>query len=302
MAENETPMETPTPQTGVPPTPTSGETSPPPQGLNLDSKITFDGKEVSVGDLINENRKISDLEEYQKNATTLMGGTDVPQEKRESAMRYLLSREGYLPDQIEAHIAEARKMTMDQQPDQQQAAPQQDFSQERARIAEMERQQTKMSVELLKKDLDTAVGRVMEDNPKIKTLVEKSKQLGGEEGLEQRIRGIREEVRRSTMDNMRTRKSRGETFDNSWFIQETTKAADAVYERIRSVIGDPDKIQRAPETASEADSFVNKPPVADPIFERGDNMGTASTKSHDFTTDTLARLADDIGRGGQSKI
>ena len=72
MAENETPtpqQAAPTPEVATPP---SGEQSP--ASMNLDSKITFEGKEVSVGDLIKENQRISGLEEYQQNARTLMAG------------------------------------------------------------------------------------------------------------------------------------------------------------------------------------------------------------------------------------
>lgn len=301
MAENETPtpqQAAPTPEVATPP---SGEQSP--ASINLDSKITFEGKEVSVGDLIKENQRISGLEEYQQNARTLMAGEQSSLDQRESAMRYLLSKEGYSPDQIETHIQTARGMMDTPETPQESPAPgPQPNPQDEARIRQMEDQQNRMNVDMLRRDLDTAVQGVMGSNDKIKTLIEKSKQLAGDEGLEGRISNIRDEVKRATMDNLRARKSRGERFDNSWFNQETNKAADAVYERIRSVIGDPDKIQRAPETASDADSFVNKPPVAEPTFEKGDNPGTALNKSHDWTVDTLSRLADDVSQGGESRL
>ena len=302
MAENENPapapeQAAPTPEVASP----SGEQTP--ASMNLDSKITFEGKEVSVGDLIKENQKIADLETYNANARVLMAGESAPVQDRENAMRYLLSKEGYTSDQIEAHIKTARDMMDPQETPQNQAAPEpQAPPQEDPRIKQMQEQQNRMNVDMLRRDLDNAVQNVMGSNQKIQTLIEKSKQLAGEEGLDARIASIRDEVQRATMDNLRSRKSRGERFDNSWFNQETNRAADAVYERIRSVIGDPDKIQRAPETASSADSFVNKPPVAEPTFEPGDNMGSAQNKSHDWTVDTLSRLANDVSQGGESRL
>ena len=279
--------------------------APAPAEVNLDSKITFDGKEVSVSELIEQNREVDRLREYRENATALMQGDNVPTEKREQAMRYLLAQEGYASSQIEEYIQATREASMPPQENQIPENPQQpqQMSQEdRLRMAELESRQARLNVEMMKRDLDTAVENTMAHNPRIRALVNKSKELNGDEGADSRIDSIREEVRRATMDQMRQRKSSGERFDNTWFNQETEKAADAVYERIRSVIGDPDKIQRAPETASDADSFVNTPPVAAPNFEKGDNMGSAQTKSHDWTVDALSRLAQDASDGGETKL
>ena len=303
MAENENITQEQT----TAPAPEATEPAPPqPAELNLDSKVTFEGKEVSVGELIQQNQKIGELEEYQKNASMLMTN-ETPAPQRESAMRFIMSKQGYSPDQIDQHIDATREMTNEMNQEQQ---PQQNDSneaemamaRERARIAEMEARQSRMGVDMLRRDLESAVSDTMGNNTKIQTLLRRSKELVGEDGYDKRVSSIQEEVRRATMDNLQSRKSRGETFDSSWFNQETNKAADAVYERIRSVIGDPDKIQRAPETASETDSFVNNPPVPLPNFEKGDNMGSATTKSHDWTTDTLSRLATDVSQGGESKI
>ena len=122
MAENENQapapeQAAPTPEVASP----SGEQTP--ASMNLDSKITFEGKEVSVGDLIKENQKIADLETYNANARVLMAGESAPVQDRENAMRYLLSKEGYTSDQIEAHIKTARDMMDPQETPQNQAAP-----------------------------------------------------------------------------------------------------------------------------------------------------------------------------------
>ena len=289
-------------ETSVPaPEPQASAPAPTPE-INLDSKITFDGQEVSISALIEQNREVGRLREYRENATSLMQGETIPVERREKAMRYLLSQEGYAPDQIDEYIQASRGVPMEQPAQDPQPQQHEMSAEEKLRISEIENRQAQLNVEMMKRDLDASIERTMESNPRIKSLIGKSKELVGDEGLDARVEAIRDEVRRATMDSMRNRKSRGERFDNSWFIQETDKAADAVFERIRSVIGDPDKIQRAPETASDADSFVNKPPVAEPTFEKGDNMGTATTKSHDWTTDTLARLAEDVSQGGESRL
>jgi len=103
------------------------------------------------------------------------------------------------------------------------------------------------------------------------------------------------------MDNLKKRRASGETFNANWFDEEAGKATKFVYDKFRSVIGDPDKIQRSPETATDSDSLFNKPPVDPPEFEKGDDMGALSVKSHDWTLDTLLRGAREGASGGKSK-
>ena len=74
-----------------------------------------------------------------------------------------------------------------------------------------------------------------------------------------------------------------------------------MYDKFRSVIGDPDKIQRSPETATDSDSLFNKPPVEPPKFEKGDSMGDINVKTREWTLDTLLRGARDGSSGGESK-
>ena len=73
-----------------------------------------------------------------------------------------------------------------------------------------------------------------------------------------------------------------------------------MYDKFSSVIGDPDKIQRSPETAAEENLF-NKPPVNPPKYEKGDDMGDINVKARDWTLDTLLRGAQEGAAGGESK-
>ena len=281
-----------------------------PATLNLDQPVKIDGQEVNLSDVIEGYRAAGNLAEYRQHASSLMNSEGMSTEEREYSMRYLLASEGYTPSQIEEYVVASREVTnsvdMEDDVDQSQnSAPENQPAQDEAarqRIVQMEEQQNRLAVDMLKRDLETNMDSVMKANPTVQKLLEKSRSLAGEDGYSERVESIRNEIQRVTLDSMRSRRNRGEKFDKSWFDQETNKAADTVYQRIRSVIGDPDKIQRAPETASSADNFLSKPPVKDPTFEQGDNMGTSTNKAHDYTVDALSRLAADLDSGGESRI
>jgi hypothetical protein len=303
----------PTPETNTQETP-NAETP----ALDVNTTVKVGDQEVPVSELVSGYQKLGDLEEYKKNASMLVKNTPMSPEDRNKAMRYILEKEGYAPSQIDEQLRATQAMydtdeqnEPNEQYEEPQYAPEPQATPEspsgvdeeaRDEIARMKQQNNKLQVDMLKRDLGESMQRVMNSNDSVRKLFDKSKELAGEEGFAERAAGIQSEIQRIALENMRSRRNSGERFDKSWFDQETNKAADTVYQRIRSVIGDPDKIQRAPETASDVESFISKPPVADPTYERGDNMGTSTDKSHDFTVDALSRLAADLGMGGESRI
>jgi hypothetical protein len=314
MMAEETQVPTPETPTSSQPEATSGETP----TVSVDSTVRIGDKDIPISDLVNGYQKLGNLEEYKKNASVLVRGTPMSQDDRNKAMRFILEQEGYAPSQIDEQLRttdalyesdeegydygeeeDNEQMTNENQ--QPEASPNVDPA-AREEIERVRDQSNKMMVDMLKRDLTDSMNYTMTTNQSVKTLLDKSKQLAGEDGYVERESNIRSEIQRIAMENMRSRRNRGEKFDKSWFNQETDKAADSVYQRIRSVIGDPDKIQRAPETASETEQFFSKPPVPAPKFEAGDNMGTATDKAHDFTVDTLSRLANDLSAGGDSRI
>ena len=282
MTENQVPVpvqvQEQEPQNAVPPTETSTPT--PPSGVDINSKVDVGGEEIPVSELVSNYGKVQELENYKRAASALMKGPSIPPEDRETAMRHLLSAEGYTPGQVESYISEARdyyeqgedyvedtETSMEENNTNNEGPPASVDEDARRQIDAMQKQNSQMMVDMLRSDLSSSMEKTMASNKSIKTLVEKSMELAGSENVATRISGIRDEVQRIALDSMRERRSRGEKFDKAWFDQETGKAADTVYQRIRSVIGDPDKIQRAPETASDAESFISKPPVPAPKFE-----------------------------------
>ena len=170
------------------------------------------------------------------------------------------------------------------------------------RINQLEAQQKKENTQSLKADLNIAVDNSFKNNNDMKILLQKLNSINGSEGNDARLDLMKQEIMTETMNNLRNRKNAGGIFDKSWFAEETNRATDSVVAKFRTVIGDPNRIQRAPETASELHSFINSKPVEPPKYESGDRvMGKGDTKAKQYTNDALSRLAAEINLGGETR-
>ena len=296
-----------------------------PPSIDLDSTIKVDGEEISVKDLLSSREETIKLKEYNEHARTLISQTGSNTESRETAVRYLMSQEGYSPNDIEEYINWTNETAnQDQTPaeEPQYAAPQEqapeneEFNaeqilqqqqeyqlrqesimreQEQQRMNQIEDRQQRLGAEMMKKELNTALDSAMASDENIKKL------MSIESGGDNRKDVLRHEVENAMMQSLRERRSAGENFNPAWFSEEAGKASKTVYDKFRSVIGDPDKIQRSPETATDSDSLFNKPPVETPVYEKGDSMGDINVKTREWTLDHLLRGAQEGAAGGESK-
>ena len=304
----ETPMDPLSPNAPAPtetPTPAAPAAPAEPPSLNLDSTVQVGGESYSVNDLVDMAKRGAQAEEYSSFASTLMR-PDSSNEQKEEAVRYLMHQEGYNPDQIEDYVAGLNGQ-QEEKPQGEEMNQSDQFrsyqNQMESRMQNLEQKQSKVGVDFLRSRLNETVGRAMEENPRIQTLLSKSRELNGEEGSSERAKSIQSQLESQIIDNLRARKGKGENFSVSWFNDEAGKAADTIYDRIRSVIGDPDKIGRSPETASETEMmFSNRQPVPEPTYEAGDSVGSIDSKVRDWNTDALSRLAMDLSSGDETKI
>ena len=297
-----------TPNTDIP----TAETVEP--SINLDSTVKVDGEEISVRDLLNSRDEATKLKEYNEHAKTLISSGQHSDEARETSVRYLMSQEGYTPEEINEYVNWSQNVGTDEpseQPVYEQPTPtyqeeetQNDYyqqyqqetamrEQENNRMHEIEERQHRLGADMMKKELSTAIDSTFTSNEAIQKL------MSIESGGDNRQQIIKSEIENATLDGLRRRRAGGESYNPNWFAEEASKAAQLVYDKFRSVIGDPDKIQRSPETATDSDSLFNKPPVEPPKYEKGDNMGDINVKAREYTLDHLLRGAQDTG--GESK-
>ena len=294
--------------------------------LDLDSTVKVDGEEVSVRDLITARDEAVQLKEYNEHAKTLISPKGSDDLSRENAVRYLMTQEGYTPQDIEEYITwtnqppEPQEESVEMQPDPELFKPQAEENydpdqlllqqqqeqyrmqqeqlmqeQEQQRLNQIEDRQQRLGAEMMKKELNNALNNTISTDENIKKL------MGLESGGENRQEVLRHEVEAAMLESLRNRRAAGENFNPAWFTEEAGKAAQTVYDKFRSVIGDPDKIQRSPETVTDSDSLFNKPPVNPHKYEKGDDMGTINVKTREWTLDTLLRGAQEGATGGESK-
>jgi hypothetical protein len=284
--------------------------------INLDSTIQVDGEEVSVQDLLNSRQENLDLKQYNEQAKMLINPNAGDNESKTNAIRFLMSKEGYSDSDINEYIqwtSEAAQEEPEQQmPQNYETESEQQYqidpetaqyyeerarmeNQDRQRVQNLEERQSRISSEMMKKEMNSSLDVSFETNQEMKKLLNFNGDVTSE-----RSNMLKQEVESAMLEGLRNRRSRGENFDKSWFNEEAGKAVKSVYDKFSSVIGDPDLIQRSPETAATEELF-NKPPVKAPMYEKGDDMGSINNKTREWTLDTLLRGAREDGAGGKSK-
>ena len=200
------------------PEPASGSESPPPsaevQNINLDAKVQVDGSEVTVGQLIDVARHAVELNEYNQHASTLMKH-DSDASAKETAVRFLMGQEGYETEQINEYLQTIQGVggteeTPQQEGQQEMTDPR--IQENQQRLQQLEQSSKQMNVDFLRQNLSSTVEEVMATNEKVQTLINRGRDLdpGNEED---RLSSIRRQVENQLVENVRSRKSKGESFN-----------------------------------------------------------------------------------------
>ena len=311
-------VENPVPEPQQPDTPEAPQAENAPTdspALNLDSKISVDGQEVTVNQLLQSRKENEYLMEYQKHASKLMRADGVSAEDREQSVRWVMTAEGYNPEQIEEYVGLMSQMQ--QQPEQpspeqpaaeQQQQPENQHDDTRARemeerMAQQEQALRQQQVAQMRRNLDSAVEQTMGSSEQISSLVDAAKRLGGDDNATSSRAALRADLERETVTELKRMRASGVNVDDRSFAEAANKAAEMVANRYRAVIGDPNLVRRAPETDSGQDTFVSNKPIETPEFQKGkDTFITAQDKVRKFTEDSLNKLATEIDSGGKSRI
>ncbi len=275
--------------------------------IDLDSTIAVDGKEMSVKQLLDQAAKLQTLEsekaallEYRKHTETLLEPEAQSPQVKEEAMRYLLNQKGYSAEEIEEAVAQAMFAETGQQQPQQD--PQPDMRELYEKIALMEQEQQKAKLNTLKRELGSNTDRVLDSNKNLVTLIDKLKDIRGDDGMTETLTALRADIQDRTLKQLKLRTATsGQLVNDAWIAEEVDKAAELVYKHYLSVIGDPNKLGRAPETVTGENVWTRKQPVVAPAYKPGDNVGTADTKLQEYGIDVLSRLAAAGDTGGKTK-
>ena len=289
------------------PTPTEENAASESPSLNLDQTIQVNGEQVSVQDLLAAREKANQLEEYRRHASHIMRSEGGFAEKEEST-RYIMTQEGYTPDQIEEYVAASKQyenqVQESQQPQSQPASPEpQDdrVTQLEQRLGQAEQEAAQRKLDQMKVQRKQGVDEVASSAP-IQQILEASKRINGDKEFEQTETLLKQDIERETLAILkRERAAKGNITDAS-FAQAAKAAAESVSNRYRAVIGDPNSLGRAPQTGMAPDLLYQKKPVEDPKYVSGENPGQVYDKARNFAEQSLLNIAADVSSGGESKL
>jgi hypothetical protein len=310
MSEETPPIETPTETTAPAETPAPEADAPAP--VNLDQKIMVNGEELSPQQILDQQRELEALRKYRDAASNLMkAGDNELNEAREQNIRYVMSQEGYEPDQINGYVEQLRQASAPQitpHSDNTSLAEEVGMTADprvddmAKRMAVMEEREKEMRVNELRSKLETASTKAV-GHKDLTSISDSFKRIHGDDGHQDRMDVINEEVHKEILSQLRRARAGGAEINDSIINQASENAAQTVAKRYRTVIGDPNKLGRAPETASGNTQFYQKKPVELPKFQPGkDTTGTVYDKARKFAEDSLLDIAADVSSGGNTKL
>ena len=173
-------------------------------------------------------------------------------------------------------------------------------AQQEAQRAQEELQ--RMKAEQLNNKLNAQVLMGLELNQGARTMLSKLEEINGKEALSGARAAIERDIRQQTLDNLRARRTQAGVFEEAWISEESAKATEQVLAKYRSVIGDPNRLGRAPETDSGAGSIFNRPAVPAPRWKPGVSNGDIESALDAFNKDALSRLAAGLDSGSDGKV
>lgn len=224
---------------------------------------------------------------------------------KKNAARTVLLAQGYDPSHVEEWVGVYDEI------DNYQEAPEEDNSMEdnsldldfedpqaRAKAAELESALNQMRARNLKESMEKQISSAMDSNNDLKILKEWMSSTRNGEDLSPVFSTLSENVRQNALENLRKRRDAEGRFDESWLDDAVNTAATKIAKDMLTVIGDPSKIGRVPETAGQTETLSRRKPVELPDT-KGKSFGDVEGQLRDWTTDQILRsLADP---GGDSK-
>ena len=306
-------------------TPNTADTAPVTEtakpALDLDSTIRVGGQDVSIKELVDARENLEYLrQDYSKlvsfrDATSKVMRPDVDPQVKEQAARQLLVDMGYQGQEVDNYVNDWMQSqqgatnvneNVDTTPE-----SDDDGSAEQVANAIMQAQQEaqsareqldRMRAEQLNGRMNSQIVVGLDLNKDARTMLSKLEEINGKEAVANARSAFERDIRQQAMDNLKARRAAAGTFEEAWVTEEAARATDQVLAKYRSVIGDPNRLGRAPETDSSASAFANRKPVSAPTWKPGVSSGDIETALDAYNKDALTRLAAGLDTGSDGRV
>jgi len=307
-------------------TPNTADTAPVTEtakpALDLDSTVRVGGQDVSIKELVDARENLEYLrQDYSKlvsfrDATSKVMRPDVDPSVKEQAARQLLVDMGYQGEEVDNYVndwmqSQQGATNVNDNVDTTPEGDDDDGSAEQVANAIMQAQREaqsareqldRMRAEQLNGRMNSQIVVGLDLNKDARTMLSKLEEINGKEAVANARSAFERDIRQQAMDNLKARRAAAGTFEEAWVTEEAARATDQVLAKYRSVIGDPNRLGRAPETDSSASAFANRKPVSAPTWKPGMSTGDIETALNAYNTDALSRLAADLDTGTDGRV
>ena len=304
----------------------TADTTPAPEtakpALDLDSTVRVGGQDVSIKELVDARENLEYLrQDYSKlvsfrDATSKVMRPDVDPQVKEQAARQLLVDMGYQGQEVDNYVndwmqSQQGATNVNENVDTTPEGDDDDGSAEQVANAIMQAQQEaqsareqldRMRAEQLNGRMNSQIVVGLDLNKEARTMLSKLEEINGKEAVANARSAFERDIRQQAMDNLKARRAAAGTFEEAWVTEEAARATDQVLAKYRSVIGDPNRLGRAPETDSSASAFLNRKPVSAPTWKPGVSSGDIETALDAYNKDALTRLAAGLDTGSDGVV
>ena len=290
--------------------------TPPQEVINLDRTVRVGGEDIPVSELVKAREDLEFMRnDYSKlvqfrDATSKVMRPDIDPGVKEQAARELLVGMGYKGDDVDNYVSEWMESQNQEQGTTRMSKNEDNNDETSAEEvanailqAQQQSEQTsqelnRMKAEQLNSRMNTQIMMGLDYNKDAITMLSKLEEINGKEASFAAKMAFERDIREQSLNNLRARRSAAGTFEEAWVSEETAKATDQVLAKYRSVIGDPNKLGRAPETDSSTNAIFSRPALQAPRWKPGTRPGDTETALDAYNKDALSRLAagEDVGR------
>ena len=284
---------------------------------NLNPTVRVGGEDVPVSELVKAREDLEFMRnDYSKlvqfrDATSKVMRQDIDSNVREQAAREVLIGMGYKGNQVEEYVSEWMQSQQEEQQGNQVMSKDENVSEDNSaeqvanaimqaqnQAEETSQEMNRMKAEQLNSRMNAQIMMGLDYNKEAITMLSKLEEINGKEASFAAKTAFERDIREQSLNNLRARRSAAGTFEEAWVSEETAKATDQVLAKYRSVIGDPNKLGRAPETDSSVNAIFSRPAVQAPRWKPGTRPGDTETALDAYNKDALSRLAagEDVGR------
>lgn len=286
------------------------------QVIDLDRTVRVGGEDIPVSELVKAREDLEFMRnDYSKlvqfrDATSKVMRPDIDPGVKEQAARELLVGMGYKGDDVENYVSEwmesqnqeqgTTRMSKNEDKNEETSAEEvaNAILQAQQQSEQTSQELNRMKAEQLNSRMNTQIMMGLDYNKDAITMLSKLEEINGKEASFAAKMAFERDIREQSLNNLRARRSAAGTFEEAWVSEETAKATDQVLAKYRSVIGDPNKLGRAPETDSSTNAIFSRPAVQAPRWKPGTRPGDTETALDAYNKDALSRLAagEDVGR------